>query len=238
VRPEVAWHDAECASYVADLGVWRALAARAGSPVLDVGAGTGRVALDLAAGGHEVVALDLEPVLLEALAERAATRGLEIETVAGDAEALPFDDASFAFVLVPMQTIQLLGDRGAFLRGARRVLRPGGLLGIAIADELSAFDAADGLLPTPDVVEGGGWRFVSQPTAVRVGDDSSRIERLRVTHAPDGTQTTEHNVIELAVLDAPRLAAEGRAAGLVSLPGERIAPTSDHVGSAVVVFRA
>jgi SAM-dependent methyltransferase len=238
VKPEVAWHDAECASYVADLGVWRELAARAGSPILDVGAGTGRVALDLAAGGHEVVALDLEPVLLEALAERAAARGLHVETVVGDAEALPFAGETFALVLVPMQTIQLLADRGAFLRGARRVLRPDGLLAIAIADELSSFDAADGLLPTPDVAEDGGWRFVSQPTAVHVGREHSRIERLRVTHAPDGTSTTEHNVIDLAVLDPSRLGAEGRAAGLTSVPGIRIAPTADHVGSAVVVFRA
>jgi SAM-dependent methyltransferase len=226
VRPEVAWHDAECASYVADLGVWRELAARAGSPILDVGAGTGRVALDL------------EPVLLEALAERAAARGLAVETVVGDAEALPFAAGTFALVLVPMQTVQLLADRGAFLRGARRVLRPGGLLAVAIADELASFDAADSLLPAPDVAEAGGWRFVSQPTAVHVGPDHSRIERLRVTHAPDGSSTTEHNAIDLAALDPPRLAAEGRAVGFGSVPGVRIAPTADHVGSAVVVFRA
>ena len=43
---------------------------------------------------------------------------------------------------------------------------------------------------------------------------------------------------ELAVLDAPGLAAEGRAAGLTSVPGLRIPATADHVGSAVVVFRA
>ena len=41
-----------------------------------------------------------------------------------------------------------------------------------------------------------------------------------------------------AVLSAPALADEGRAAGLRTVPGERIAPTPDHVGSAVVVFRA
>ena len=46
---ESVWHDVECASYEADLDLWRELAAAARGPVLDHGCGTGRVALDLAA---------------------------------------------------------------------------------------------------------------------------------------------------------------------------------------------
>ena len=52
------WHDLECGGYREDLPAWRALAAATGGPVLDVGAGTGRVSLDLAAHGVDVVALD------------------------------------------------------------------------------------------------------------------------------------------------------------------------------------
>jgi SAM-dependent methyltransferase len=238
VKAAVAWHDVECHSYVADLPLWRRLAEQEGSPVLDVGAGTGRVALDLAAAGHEVVALDLDGELLEALQERAAAAGVTVETLIADAQDFDAGVGRFALVLVPMQTIQLLTDRPAFLRAARRALRRGGLLAIAIADELSPFDPSPGVLPDPDVAELDGWRYVSQPTAVRVGREWSRIERLRIAHAPDGRRTTEANVIELAVLDAPALAAEGRAAGLTSVPGERIASTPDHVATAVVVFRA
>ena len=167
MNPVVAWHDAECRSYTADLPVWRALADEAGGPVLDVGAGTGRVALDLAAAGHEVVAFDLDPVLLDALSARAAAAGLAVRTVEGDAEALDLGQEEFALVIVPMQTVQLLPDRAAFLRGARRVLRPDGVLAIAIADEMTSFTGEDGVLPAPDVVEADGWRFVSQPIAVR-----------------------------------------------------------------------
>ena len=53
----VIWHDVECGRYAADLPLWRGLADEASGPVLDVGAGTGRVAIDLARRGHEVTAL-------------------------------------------------------------------------------------------------------------------------------------------------------------------------------------
>ena len=69
---DVVWHDVECGGYDADLA---ALArARRATPagVLDVGAGTGRVALHLAQAGHDVTALDLDPELLAVA--RAARR--------------------------------------------------------------------------------------------------------------------------------------------------------------------
>ena len=69
---DAVWHDLECGEYSDDLALWRALAARTGAPVLDVGAGTGRVTLELASEGVEVVALDLNPRLLAALDCRAA----------------------------------------------------------------------------------------------------------------------------------------------------------------------
>src|SRR6188472_2825680 len=61
------WHDLECGGYREDLPLWRSLADEQGGPVLDIGAGTGRVALDLAARGVPVVALDADAALLEAL---------------------------------------------------------------------------------------------------------------------------------------------------------------------------
>jgi SAM-dependent methyltransferase len=233
VKAAVAWHDVECHGYDADLPLWRALAAAEGSPVLDVGAGTGRVALDLAAAGHEVVALDVDADLLAALRERADAAGVAVETAVAGAEAFDLGAGRFALVLVPMQTIQLLEDRPAFLRCARRALRPGGLLAVAIADELAAFEPGPGLLPDPDVAELDGRTWLSQPLAVRILAGRARIERLRTVEGH-----SEPNAIELALLDAPTLAQEGRAAGLHAVPGERIAPTPDHVGSAVVLFRA
>ena len=71
----VAWHDAENGSYDADLFLWRELAESAHGPVLDLGAGTGRVAADLAAHGHEVVALDADAGLLAVLEQTGAQAG-------------------------------------------------------------------------------------------------------------------------------------------------------------------
>ena len=235
--PLVVWHDVECGRYTADLALWRELAASAvGGGVLDVGAGTGRVALDLALAGHDVTALDREPVLLEALAARALAAGLTVTTVAADAAAFSLD-RSFGLIVVPMQTIQLLPSRAGFLASARAHLPPGGLLAVAIVAALEDFGADADELPAPDVGAVAGWRFASQPTAVRASAAATRIERVRRSFSPDGRVTEEDDLIELAHLTVERLEAEGAAAGLSPEPPLTIAPTAEHVGSEVVLLR-
>ena len=215
---ELVWHDVECGGYVADLPLWRELAV---SPVLDVGAGTGRVALDLARRGHEVTALDHDEELLAELERRS---GGAVETACADAQDFSLG-REFATILVPMQTVQLLGDRAGFLRCARAHLAPGGLLALALADALEEFD---GPLPTPDV-RGG---LVSQPTAIRIAGGVARLERRR-----DDGETVTTNVVELRQLAPVQLEDEGRAAGLAPAPARRVEATEDHVGSTVVMLR-
>ena len=234
--PLVVWHDVECGRYRADLPLWRELAAAEGDPVLDVGAGTGRVALDLARAGHRVVALDREPELLAALEARAGD--LPVTTVAADAGGFRLD-AAFPLIVVPMQTVQLLPRRDGFLADAAAHLAPGGLLAIAITAAIEDFDGAEeGVLPAPDVGNVGPYRFSSQPTAVRALPAATRIERVRRTLGPDGRVAQQPDVIELAHLTAEALEAEGRAAGLTPEPARTIDPTADHVGSQVVLLRA
>jgi SAM-dependent methyltransferase len=235
VAPIVAWHDVECGGYCADLPLWHELAAAAGGPVLDVGAGTGRVALELARAGHDVTALDIEPELLAALAERAG--GLPVRTVVADARGFALG-RRFALIIVPMQTIQLLEDRGGFLAVARAHLLPGGLLAVAISGALETFDAVAGPLPEPDVGALDGWRFASQPTAVRAGPDGTRIERRRLAVGPSGRATDELDVIELAHVTVAELEAEGTAAGLRPEPHRSVPPTELHIGTEVVLLRA
>ncbi len=78
----------------AELVVERAGAAP-GLSLLDVATGSGNVAIPAAAAGSNVIGLDLTPRLLEVARGRASDAGLEIRFVEGDAEELPFEDASF-----------------------------------------------------------------------------------------------------------------------------------------------
>jgi SAM-dependent methyltransferase len=236
MNPKVMWHDVECGGYTADLPLWRELAAAASGPVLDVGAGTGRVALDLARAGHAVTALDRDADLLAALRERAAAEGLVVDTVRADAADFDLAGREYALIALPMQTIQLLGERTGFFAGARRALAPGGLVALALAHAPEVFeDAAD--VPVPDVGELEGWRFVSQPTAIRLRPGVMRIERRRELISPDGARSAAEDVIELALVDAEELAREGAAAGLRAEPSRHVSPTADHVGSEVVLLR-
>ena len=232
------WHDVECGGYVADLELWDELARDSGGRVLDVGAGTGRVSLRLASAGHEVTALDIDDVLLRVLEARAAGAGLEVETVVADAAGFEVE-GEFGLVAVPMQTIQLLPDaraRAGFFASARRAVADGGLVALAIADGLEGFDEVFEL-PPPDVGVQDGWRYYSQPMAVRETPGGARIERLRHAVGPHGERTTEENVVVLATLTAGQLEAEGAAAGLAPEPSRHVGPTAEHVGSEVVLLR-
>ena len=234
---EVLWHDLECGGYDLDLRLWRELADREGSPVLDVGAGTGRVALDLARRGHEVVALDRSAELLDALRERGT--GLAITTLAADARDFAID-RRFPIVVVPMQTLQLLGGadgRARFLARAREHLAPGGLLAVALADALESFDAEHDHPPPPDLREVGGVVYASRPVRIRDLGGRAAIDRIREIVAIDGTLTTSDNVVELDRLEPEELEEEAVAFGLRAEPQRRIPQTLEYVGSTVVMLR-
>ena len=240
-EPElVVWHDLECGAYDADLPLWRELADAASGPVLDLGAGTGRVALDLARRGHEVVALDVDPDLLAALSARAAAAGLDVPTVCADARAFTAE-RRFALCVVPMQTIQLFGGaegRARCLRRVRAHLTAGGLLAAALADPLEGFGDDVMSLPLPDMAERDGWVYSSQPVALHREDTATVIERHRQRVAPDGGRAESTDLVRLDRLDAASLEGEAAAHGLRALPRRRVPATEEHVGSDVVLLRA
>ena len=237
ITDAVIWHDVECGTYAADLPLWRELAAAEGGPVLDLGAGTGRVALDLARLGHEVHALDVEPELLHALAQRA--EGLPVITHAADARSFALG-VRFGLVLAPMQTVQLLGgpeQRAAMLGSVRRHLAPGGLFAAALANVLEGYDGDDLDIPVPDMAEVGGSVFSSRPTAIRDAGEAFVLERLREKVTPDGRRAVGEDRITLHRCSAAQLAAEGVGAGLVAEAPRDVAATDDHVGSEVAMLR-
>jgi SAM-dependent methyltransferase len=234
----VVWHDVECGSYSADLPLWRELARRAGGPVLELGAGTGRVALDLAERGHEITALDSDAPLLDELARRAAERGLGVARVHADARSLaPF--GRFALVLAPMQLLQVVGGaaaRAELLTGVAALLAPGGRFAAALAAVDEAVPPEDALPPLPDVLELDGWVYSSLPLDVRPEPDGVAVERVRQIVSPSGDFSEERHTQLLASLSPEELEREAAAAGLRAEARHEIAATHDHVGSTVVVL--
>ena len=111
----------------------RATVARPGDRVLDVATGTGMVAAALVrrTGAH-VTALDQSPRMLGGLRTRLATEpelAQSIEPVQGEAEALPFGDASFD-ALTFTYLLRYVDDPGATLRELARVVKPGATVGM------------------------------------------------------------------------------------------------------------
>jgi ubiquinone/menaquinone biosynthesis C-methylase UbiE len=100
-----------------------------GRRVLDVGAGCGNASIAAAALGAGVVASDLTPELLAEGRERAAARGLELEWVEADAEALPFADDEFDAVISCIG-VMFAPDHRRAAGELLRVCRRGGTIGL------------------------------------------------------------------------------------------------------------
>jgi ubiquinone/menaquinone biosynthesis C-methylase UbiE len=98
--------------------------------VLDVAAGTGNVAIRAAEAGARVVASDVTPESLAAGEQDARSRGVELEWVVADAQALPFADDEFDVVTSAFGAM-FAPDHRAVADELLRVCRPGGTIGLA-----------------------------------------------------------------------------------------------------------
>lgn len=132
-----------------------------GTRVLDVATGTGNLAIPLARAGCVVTGIDVSPNLLEQAQGRAATEGLSIEFDEGDAERMPYADASFdAVVSMFGAMFAPRPERVACELG--RVLRSGGRLAMANWNPESFVGAMGGATakyvpPPPGIMEPTLW---------------------------------------------------------------------------------
>jgi ubiquinone/menaquinone biosynthesis C-methylase UbiE len=184
------------------------------SRILDIATGTGvvaRAAARRAGAGGLVVASDVSgPMLARAASVGAADGAAPIEYLEASADALPFDDRSFDVVLC-QQGLQFFPARAAAVGEMRRVLRPGGVAGVAVwasehplepfgvySDELAATGAEP---PFPRAFESD--TFTMGVSAVR-----SLLEEAGFAHVDAG-------VVELEVSFPDARAA---AAGVLGTP--------------------
>jgi SAM-dependent methyltransferase len=129
-----------------DLPLWRDLAAREPGPVIEWGAGTGRIVTPLAHAGHDVTAVELS----EEMAARGREKG-EAEWITGDMRhAIP--GREFGLAICAFNSFSCLtspDDALSFLGNAAAHLKPGGLLGIEVSafrpEELAALPGAPAL---------------------------------------------------------------------------------------------
>ena len=168
-------------SVVEDIAFYIDEATHSGGPVLELGVGTGRIAVPVAAAGIEVVGVDLSAGMLEVARERAELAAVPVDLRQGDMRDPPVDGV-FPLVLIPFRSLLHMEtdvDRRAALRAAARHLAPEGRL---IFDVFApgADDIADThgrwLEREPGIWERADWDEETRTLILRVRGAESESE--------------------------------------------------------------
>ena len=129
-----------------DVPFWRNLALQAGGPVLELGCGTGRLALPLGRAGVHVVGIDRSEPMLDRARRRVSRARLadRVHLIRGDIRHLPFSvgGKSFPMVMAPYGVLQSLlreSDLAATLDSVREVLQPGRTFGLELVADLPSW---------------------------------------------------------------------------------------------------
>jgi SAM-dependent methyltransferase len=145
-------YDLDLVDEPGDLDLYRALASRTDGPILELGVGTGRLAVPLAAAGYDVTGIDIEPAMLDRARSAAAIAGPDaaahLELVEADLVGLRLPAAGrYRLAFVALNSLLVLGsgrDQREALRTLARHLAPGGVAVVDVwlpdADDLARFD--------------------------------------------------------------------------------------------------
>lgn len=128
-----------------DVPFWRRLAMGTDGRVLELGCGTGRVALPIARAGRAIVGIDRSEAMLERARARVRRGRLQrrLRLVRGDIRHLPFPDRSFSLVMAPygiLQSLLVERDLTRTIDAVTRVLAKNGVFGLELVADLPAWD--------------------------------------------------------------------------------------------------
>ncbi|MBI5948511.1 MAG: class I SAM-dependent methyltransferase [Chloroflexi bacterium] len=176
-----------------DIGLWLSFAGRTDQPVLEVGAGTGRIALELARAGHEVVAIDPSPAMLAVARERAEADAIEgVSFIEGLPVDLALEPGHYGLVVVPADVFlyhETGHDQVRTLQSLGAALHFSGLLALDLPGPALWLDPTTNGQPL--LVFSGELESGEQLDAWHVHEDDlgEQLRRLRVTYertAADG----------------------------------------------------
>jgi SAM-dependent methyltransferase len=159
-----------------DVPFWLSIAEREAGPVVEWGAGTGRISVPLAAAGHDVTAVEVSAKMVERGKERSESVGWILGDMRSVDSGRRYGLAVCAFN--SFLCLRKVDDALAFLRNARQHLVPGGLLGI----EVSAFSPEE-------LVDPPGGPALRHDFTRMLPD--GRLERFSVSHYDASTQLME-----------------------------------------------
>jgi SAM-dependent methyltransferase len=166
---------------VEDVGFYVEEAVLSGGPVLELGVGTGRIAVPTAAAGIPVVGVDRSQGMLDVAAERAALAGVELDLRLGDLREPPVEGA-FPLVTIPFRSLLHMetdADRRAALGAVREHLAPAGRFVFDVfapGPEDSAETHGRWLEREPGIWERAEWNEASRTLILRVRGEGAETE--------------------------------------------------------------
>lgn len=169
-------YDPWSASVVEDVAFYLEEARRSGGPVVELGVGTGRIAIPLAADGIRVIGVDSSRGMLEVCARRAALAGVEVDLRVGDLRRPPVHER-VPLVICPFRSLLHMhtdDDRLEALRAVHELLLPGGRF---------VFDV---FAPAADDIAQTHERWLEREPGIferAVWDEAARTLRLTVRDA-------------------------------------------------------
>jgi SAM-dependent methyltransferase len=246
------YYDLDLVEDPGDLDLYLALAGRTGGPILELASGTGRLAIPLAAVGHDVTAVDIDPAMIERARARAQEAGSalarRLDLVEADQLGLALPSAgTYRLAFIALNSLFLLAtreaQRTAFAVMARH-LAPGGLAVVDVwlpdADDLGRFDGR--LILEYERVEPTTGNLVTKTAAARHDASSGVVHLASIYEAGrDGepaARTLRRDVLRLVSAAELRDFAESAGLAVENLAGgydlEPIGPGSER---AILVAR-